>query len=477
MPMPEVRWAQPLVRGRAIGGVFNPNVVSIYDWNNDGQNLSFVEQRTRVNVKAQFTDSVSSFVELDSYDNWGEDFRSNYITGVDSRGLTNDDVEFFQAYVEADNMFGYPLRLRVGRQELAFGSQFLVGTRDFAFFFTGISFDAARLTYTYNDVLTIDAWASKLSESFRDFGKGDVDFYGVYASYTGIENTTLDAYWLLVRDDQPLAEDVTGGALTEWIEDLRGLDDYGQTRLNTLGVRAAGAYCGFDYYGELAYQFGPADVIGQTFKPYKYGDDSATFGTWGGALDVGYSWDVKFKPHTFIGFRYFGGEDNRDISFWDYINPFNTPKASVSFNRLFSNQIASGFMDLNNDLSNAWLLRAGVEGALTQKLGGRFCVTYYEAIDPFASPRYVRVGGQPVPVAPGLSWVTQNDSKYLGTEVYLFMEYHYSQDLTFEFGWSHLFTGEGSEEGNFVRWNGLLFNGGTDKNDADYVYVGSKLTF
>ncbi|HEO70383.1 MAG TPA: hypothetical protein ENN80_03910, partial [Candidatus Hydrogenedentes bacterium] len=68
------------------------------DFNEDvGNTLSYVEQRTRLNVKADFSDGVAAFIEVDSYDVWGDDFRSNYITGVDTRARTFDDVEVYQA--------------------------------------------------------------------------------------------------------------------------------------------------------------------------------------------------------------------------------------------------------------------------------------------------------------------------------------------------------------------------------------------
>lgn len=184
MPAPEQRWSPASVWKRPIGGrgFFSPlnNVMSIYDWDDRGADVSFVEQRTRLHVRADFTQNVSAFIELDSYDIWGEDFRSNYVTGVDRRAATADDIEIFQGYIEADQMFGVPLRLRIGRQELAFGSQWLVGTRDFAFFFTGISFDAVRLTYTH-DQFSLDAFASKLAENFSEWFEDDVEFYGIYS--------------------------------------------------------------------------------------------------------------------------------------------------------------------------------------------------------------------------------------------------------------------------------------------------------
>ncbi|HNT87583.1 MAG TPA: alginate export family protein, partial [Candidatus Hydrogenedentes bacterium] len=122
-PLPQLRWAPPLLGKRPIGGPFNPAVASIYHWDDDGPAYSSVEMRTRLHVKADFTDNVSAFIELDSYDNWGEDFRSNYITGVDGRAASVDDVEVFQAYIEARELWDTPLSMRIGRQELAFGSQ------------------------------------------------------------------------------------------------------------------------------------------------------------------------------------------------------------------------------------------------------------------------------------------------------------------------------------------------------------------
>jgi hypothetical protein len=464
-PTPVVRHGGLSVLKRPIGGPFNPNVVSVYDWDHAGADVSFVEQRTRLHVKAEFTDDVNAFIEMDSYDVWGEDFRSNYVTGMDGRAASVDDVEIFQAYIEAENMFDTPVRLRVGRQELAFGSQFLVGPRDFAFFYTGISFDAVRATYA-TDGYSVDAFASKLAETFGDFGDGDVDFYGVYATCTAVEDFTFDAYWLLLRDDRALANDFNGGFITEWVEDVWGVDDYDTTNLHTVGLRAAGVVGAFDFDAEVAYQFGDASAIGQTFKPGIYGDSDARFDAFALKLDAGYTLDIWNSAHLFAGFRYYGGEDNRDISFLDWINPFYKPTASLSFNRLFSNQIASGFMDLNNDLSNAWLVRGGIEGAVTEKLRGRFCVTYYESLADFDRP-----------VVPLLTWWTNQNDDDLGIETYLFMEYHYSDDLVFEMGWAHLFPGDGLKQGNFNRWYGYLFDGGTDDDGGDYIYGGCKLYF
>lgn len=439
MPAPLVHYGPLSTLRRPIGGPFAPVVASIVDWDNSGSDYSAVEQRTRLHVKASFTEDVSAFIELDSYDIWGEDFRSNYLTGADGRANSGDDVELYQAYIDAKNLWGTPLSLRVGRQELAFGSQWLVGTRDFAFLYTGLSFDALRLTYA-GESFTVDAWAAKLQDNLGDFGEDDVDFYGVYASCTAVEGHTFDAYWMLLNDDtMPKAD----------------------THLNTVGLRGAGRFGAFDYDAEVAYQFGSADAYG-----FLAGDRGADFDNFGAKLDMGYAIDTVWTPRVFVSGRYYGGEDNRDISFIDWANPWYRPNASVNFNRLFSNEIASGFVDLLNDLSNAWFARAGVMFAPFEKVRSILAVTYYESLEAFDRP-----------VMPVLTWWTCENDRDLGWEVTFFHEYHYSEDLVFELGWTHLFTGDGMAQGNYSAWNGTILNGGSDDDDADYMYAGCRINF
>ena len=68
-----------------------------YDLDSRGD-YSFIEQRTRLNVKADFTQDVSAFIEFDNYNFWGEDFRSVYLTGSDYRSGLNT-VNLYQSYI------------------------------------------------------------------------------------------------------------------------------------------------------------------------------------------------------------------------------------------------------------------------------------------------------------------------------------------------------------------------------------------
>ena len=476
---PEIRWPQvagvAFLPGRAIGGPFAPSVVSLFDWDDRGNDMDFVEQRTRLNVKADFTDEVSAFIELDSYDIWGEDFRSNYITGADFAAASGDDVEVYQAYIEANEMWGTPLRARIGRQELSFGSEWLVGTNDTNSGFSGLSFDGVRLTYG-TDLFSVDAWAAKLQENSPIEEDEDITFYGVYGSYTGLEDISIDAYWMLVRDAVSL-NDTNFTFFPEWVEDWIGVDDYDPTYLHTVGLRGAGTIGAFDFEAEAAYQFGDADSVGFSFAPFLYGDDDSEFDEWAGNLEVGYTFDMTYQPRVFLGGAYFGGEDNRDLTFWEWLSPFDRPEASVSFNRLFSNWEYSQFLDTMGDMSNFWVARAGVSAMPTESLQVMLKASYFQAIEEFDAPRHIKIGRFRVPLNPNWSFWTQTNDDSLGIEAELSATYNYSEDLAFELGWAHLFVDDGLDEGSFTSRNALVFNGGSSDDDADYVYLETRLSF
>ena len=478
----EVRIPPFFVWGRSIGDLFSGapafnglGVLSPYRWDDSTNTLGFVEQRTRLNVKADFTQNVSAFIELDDYASWGEDFRSDHVTGFDRRAASGDDIEIYQAYIEADQMWDLPLRLRIGRQELAFGSQWLVGPKDFGPFYSGRSFDALRLTYNM-DSFTIDAWASILREGGIAEEDEDVSFYGIYGTCTALENITFDAYWLWVRDARSL-NDTNFPWFVEWIEDWIGVDDYDVTNLHTIGLRAAGMVGALDFDVEAAYQFGDAGQVGFGFKPFLYGDDDAEFDAWGINATVGYTFDMAWQPRPFLRYTFYEGEDNRDLSFWDWVNPFDRPKASVSFNRLFSNQMYNGYFDLQNDFSNGHVFMAGVVAHPTESLDLVFDVGYYLVDEPFSSPVTWNFGKWRVPIAPFLPWWTEQNDDEIGWTTDLVLTYHYSEDLVFMGHWSHLFPGDGLTDGNFNAANGLLFTGGTDDDSGDFFTAETRLRF
>ncbi|MCC6488505.1 MAG: alginate export family protein [Candidatus Hydrogenedentes bacterium] len=452
-----------------------PAVVSLFDWDGSGGDWHFSESAVLLNVSADFTDNVSSYIELYDYHEWGEDFRSDYLTGADSRATTGDDVEVNQAYIQVDEMFGTPLRLRVGRQALVMGKGWLVN--EFLTPTQRLSFDALRLTYD-TEAFTVDAFASKVLETGISEQDGDVNFYGVYATYKPLKALDISAYWYWLRDARSL-NDTNDEAFDEWIEDLAGRDNYDATNLHTVGVRLNGALGAWDYDLEAAYQFGEADAHGARFVPigYTYGDDDAEYDNWGADLNTGYTFDVAWSPRVSLIAAYFGGHDNRDLSFIDWINPFYEAEASVSFNRLFADKNYLPVVNDNGWLSNFYMVGAGVDVKPTDAISAHVQLVRAWITAPFDPPATFTVGKWRVPLAPALSFWTDEGSDDIGWEASGYIKYNYSDNLYFLLYYSHLFPDDGLTDGGYFQFNGTGFSGGSDTDDADYVFLMSVLKF
>ncbi len=469
-----LRWPGNWLAGRAIGSS-DGSIWSAFSWDKDSNSSRDVNQRTRLSAKADFTGEVTGLIEFDSYDTWGEDFRSNHITGADFRqNSAADDVSVYQAYIEARELGGLPLTLKVGRQEVLLGSGWLIGTNDTGSIFTGLSFDAVALVYAQDPVQIVGFWAKGYDGGLAE-EDGDVDLYGVYGTYTGLENQAFDAYWILGRDARSV-NDTNFSWVGETVEGFLGLDDYNVTNLHTVGLRGSGKIGAFDYEAEAAYQFGDASQEGSLFKLGFYGDDDASFDALGANLELGYTFDTAWSPRLFLGGAYFSGEDNRSTSFWDQFNPFREPKASVSFDRLFSNWGYSEFLDFT-ELSNIYVLRSGVVAKPTEALTLKLLLSYFNTVEPFEAPVTFNLGGYQIPIAPGLGWWTKENPSDLGWEAEVIANYQYTEDLSFEVGWAHLFVGDGLASGAFNSNNGLAFTGGSGSDDSDYLYAETKLKF
>ena len=137
---------------------------------------------------------------------------------------------------------GRRLTARLGRQELAFGEQRLVG--HVSWMNAARSFDAARVTIRAPGVV-VDAFAGsvvRITTDDWDRSGGGSAFHGVYAAATTlIPGSSVEPYFFWRADRTVTLE--TGGT--------------GRRRLATTGLRAAGALpAGFDYGIEAAVQSG-----------------------------------------------------------------------------------------------------------------------------------------------------------------------------------------------------------------------------
>ncbi|MCK5862419.1 MAG: alginate export family protein, partial [Candidatus Hydrogenedentes bacterium] len=335
-------------------------------------------------------------------------------------------------------LWGSPVSMRVGRQELAFGSQWLMGVNDKSSLFTGLSFDALRLTFA-NDVVTVDAIAAKLAESLGDFGDDDVDLYGLYGSYLGIEDVVIDAYWLFIHDDQ--------GAIAGFING-------GDVDLHTLGLRGAGVVGAFDFELEVAYQFGDVDDVPNPWFRLFDREADVDYDEFGANLKVGYTFDCAWQPRVFAVVAYLGGGDP-DESRWN--NDRDLP-----FNRLFSNTNYCDFLDMQQNMSNMLVYKLGVQVRPTECLDVMLGVVYLVS-DEDAGSR-------------GCCLCRDNGDSDIGLGAGLHAAYHYSEDLVMRAGYSICLPEDGFER-NAGPLNGLAQWGGDDNDECHYLFVETEICF
>jgi hypothetical protein len=123
--------------------------------------------RTRLGLSLKPMDTLEGFVQGQFY------LRENH-----------DDyskVNLYQAYLELHDMKYVPINLKIGRQELVYGSAFFLGANDF---YDGLVWDAAKLRL---GLPFSDSWIDFLGARFVKLDKNTSDdepaLYGAYSSY------------------------------------------------------------------------------------------------------------------------------------------------------------------------------------------------------------------------------------------------------------------------------------------------------
>lgn len=195
-----------------------------------GDEQIFVLQRLRLGLHWNFPNQLAAFVQMQDSRLWGEE-------GSTTQPLDNTDVH--QAYFEMQRLAGKPLRVRLGRQEMKFGSQRLVGVNDWNN--VGRAFDALRLTYGEH-ATTLDLWLAQIRDKNAATIDGNQEFAGAFFSSGSAATRVFDAYaaWLIDDRDFPIGSS-SGEALF----------------LGTCGVRLAGVLRQrLEYEAEGVYQTG-----------------------------------------------------------------------------------------------------------------------------------------------------------------------------------------------------------------------------
>ncbi len=194
--------------------------------------------RSRLNVGIKPKEDVSIFVQVQDSRLYGGETSSLSRGTMDGKSPA---LDFHQAYFTISKLFGSPVDIKVGRQELKYGNERLIGVRNWNNI--GRSFDAAVASYKA-EKLTLDLFTSKLvkdqnlvaSENFR----------GAFGSFRFAESFILDGFLL---SDNNTTKLVAGA-------------DQGKAKLQryTFGADLHGKSHSLDYEFELYYQTGKMAV-------------------------------------------------------------------------------------------------------------------------------------------------------------------------------------------------------------------------
>ncbi len=193
-----------------------------------------------------------------------------------------DPWDMHQAYVEIGNTEKGPWAARIGRQQLTFGENRLVGFSEWTN--SGRTFDAARLTYSRTGV-RVDAFAAALVSQLNprfDHPQLKNGFYGVYASFDRLIRKAVVEPYVLYK--------VNSGVHGE-------IGSTGTENLYTLGIRSAGVLVGRTTYSiETALQTG------------NYAADRIR--AWAGHWNVGIPLPARtWSPRWLLEFNHASGDD------------------------------------------------------------------------------------------------------------------------------------------------------------------------
>lgn len=390
----------------------------------------------RIRVDADLTDNVIATVRLINERYWGNDTRpesTGQMIGKDDVYQYNDTtaIDVDLAYVTMKEFLYSPLTLTIGRQELHFGNDMIIGdayTNNHAStasqFSQGIdpdlsmrkSFDAIRATLNY-DPLVIDLVAAQIRKNMRAYPNGSQlslttddqeTLMGMNANYALSKTTDVEGYFWSKRVGRKEVEDPS----TALEENER--QKIGTT--NTVGGRVVTkAIENFTFQLEGAYQFGNAENPLDTDVMQKrraWAAETAVTYDMKNVKNIG-----KYKPTATLLYAFFsGGKSN--VNFDDHRKTYG------GWDPMYENQ---KFGDIANDLINQTNAHI-VGGIITAKpmdditLKGEYYAYWWDKNLPAGYSAISNATGE---------FYKMTGKKFAGQEIDLSATYDYTEDVQF----------------------------------------------
>jgi len=347
--------------------------------------------------------NLEGFVQVQWYGRWG---------GMDRRSV----FDLYQGYVDWEKIGGASISLKAGRQEFLYGSAFFIGTNDF---YNGLSWDGAKGSIKPFEPLSLDILGAKMVK----LNPGDPDIYlaGLYTTYKIYKEGSLEAYLFHNKGGLPLFH-------RELV-----LIDSGQ-KWFTLGGRFAGKAGGLDYELEPQFQWGKVRKA--------IGDGRDLVRTYGGHIDLGYTFKLPWEPRVFGAYAYGSGDNNpfdgRYREFHGSI--FNDDSDLYGDMKVIPDQSGVTVNDIHASGLQIWV------GGISVNPLSKLNITL----------RAHRFRADKVP---------SGFSKDVGTEVDLDISYKLTKGISFLLGLNKFYTGRFFEQAS------------GSKRNIDYVYIQAEVEF
>ncbi len=258
-----------------------------------GTNDGFVGQRARASV-AVATERLKAYVEVQDARNWG----------TEASTTSNErNADLHQAYLQLPDVLTSGFSLTLGRQELAYGDERLIGALDWAT--NARSFDGGLARYAWRSG-SVDGFGALVNDrKTAARGVGDMWLSGLYARLLrGKPGRELDLYALNQGDGTKVAGE------------LVGLD---ASRVTTLGARARYApRAGLQASAEGAFQTGHRGP--DAHEAYAF------------AVSGGYVFGARFKPSLRVEYDQATGDaDAKDGKAKEFLNLYPTNHAHYGY--------------------------------------------------------------------------------------------------------------------------------------------------
>jgi hypothetical protein len=374
------------------------------------------------------------------------DWFAVFAEGRDSSSLSDarrpepeeDSIDLHQGWVRLGNPAAFPLSLKVGRQELVYGDERLIGAFDWNNI--GRVFDAAKLRFE-NQTLWVDAFTGRvvLADDNNFNVANDYDWFsGLYASTRSLAPKLETQLYLLARNTSVQSPAATTGSPQAGGPSARDIYTAG-VRLKSL----PGQFGPWDFEAEAAGQLGDFGVAGTGRL------DHRAFAAHAGG---GYTWQKAWASPR-LGLEYDFASGDSDPTDGDH----------TTFENLFpTNHKFYGYMDFvswQNVHHGRLALSAKPHARLT------LAVDYHLFWLAETADFFYQVNGAPRTVG-GYGLRPANDS-FVGSEVDVVATYAVPKFGALQAGYGHFFRGD------YLKQTLAA----TGSQDADWVYVQAVFRF